>query len=381
LDIQSADWLDLAYKPALPNNRAMGIGVIGAGDIVAACHLPAYSMGGLNVVGIYDVNRVKAQALAEKFGIGKVYSSVEELLNDQDVVVVDMAVPAKVQPDLAERVVAAGKHILCQKPLAENYADAVRIARASKRAKVKAAVNQQMRWSPGIQASHTIISRGWLGELLQATIAVNVRQEFANWGWLKEMPTLEFMYHSIHYMDSIRYLFGTPEYIYADGARFPGQQTIGETRTLLHIKFAGEARGLIHDNHNHIAGEDDWYATFRFEGTEGIIKGTNGSLYNYPVGREDTLSFHSKRIHPDYWFTPTLHGKWFPHAFMGTMGELMRAIEEDREPTNSVNDNLKTLQMVFGAYLSMKENRPVYLSEIASGGEASAERDSVRHFA
>ncbi|WP_256253289.1 Gfo/Idh/MocA family protein [Paenibacillus sp. UNC496MF] len=359
------NWLDLDYRPALPQQKEMGIAIIGAGEIVEACHLPAYEMGGLRVVGIYDLNRERAEKLAAKFGIGKVYREMDELLADPEARIVDLAVPAKVQPGIAERAAAAGKHILCQKPLAESYADAVRIAEACEKHGVKGAVNQQMRWSPSIRASHTIIGRGWLGELLQATIQVNVKQDFANWGWLREMPTLEFMYHSIHYMDAIRFLFGTPEYVYADGARFPGQRTVGETRTLLHIKFPGEARGLIHDNHNHIAGEDDWYATYRFEGTEGIIKGTNGSLYNYPIGREDTLSFHTRAIHEDYWFTPRLHGKWFPHAFMGTMGELMRAVEEEREPENSVADNLKTMQMVFGAYLSMKENRPVTLAEIA----------------
>ncbi|WP_308639998.1 Gfo/Idh/MocA family protein [Paenibacillus silvisoli] len=359
------NWLDLDYKPALPANKEMGIGIIGAGEIVDACHLPAYRMGGLRVVGIYDVNFERAEKLAAKYGVPRVYRTLDELLEDREVIVADLAVPAKIQPEIAERAAAAGKHILCQKPLAESYAEAVRIHEACERHGIKGAVNQQMRWSPSIRASHTIIKRGWLGELLQASIQVNVKQDFANWGWLREMPTLEFMYHSIHYMDSIRFLFGTPEYVYADGARFPGQRTIGETRTLLHIKFAGEGRGIIHDNHNHIADEDDWYATYRFEGTEGIIKGTNGSLYNYPVGREDTLSFHTKAIHEDYWFTPKLHGKWFPHAFMGTMGELMRAVEEDRQPENSVEDNLKTMQMVFGAYLSMQENRPVTLEEIA----------------
>jgi predicted dehydrogenase len=375
-----ADWLDLEYRPALPEDKTIGIGIVGAGEIVAACHLPAYRMGGLHVVGIYDVSAEKAAELAARFGIGKVYGSYEELLADPAVRVVDFAVPAKVQPKLAVQAAEAGKHMLCQKPLAENYADAVRIADACAKAGVKGAVNQQMRWSPSIRASHTLIRRGWLGELLQASIQVNVLQDFANWSWLRDMPTLEFMYHSIHYIDSIRFLFGDPEYVYADGARFPGQQCIGETRTLLHIKFPGEARGLIHDNHNHIGGEDDWYATFRFEGTEGIVKGTNGSLYNYPVGREDTLSFFTKALHEDYWFTPRLHGKWFPHAFMGTMGELMRAIEQNREPENSVADNLKTLQMVFGAYLSMSENRPVTLREIADsapqafGTDAKAEK-------
>ncbi|GGF99061.1 Gfo/Idh/MocA family protein [Paenibacillus abyssi] len=363
MSTMDSQWLNLEYEPALPSNKQMGIGIVGAGEIVESCHLPAYRMAGFLVVGIFDLNQERAQKLAGQFGIDKVYSSVEELLSDSAVVVVDMAVPAKVQPGLARQVAEAGKHILCQKPLAESYEEAKQIEEACRKAGVKAAVNQQMRWSPGIRASHTIIKRGWLGELLQASIAVNVKQEFSNWTWLREIETLEFMYHSIHYMDTIRFLFGTPEYIYADGARFPGQLCKGETRTLLHIKFPGEARGLIQDNHNHIGSEDDWYATFRFEGTEGIIKGTNGSLYNYPAGREDTLSYYSRRIHPDYWFTPQLHGKWFPHAFMGTMGELMRAIEEDREPENSVSDNLLTIRMVFGAYISMSENRPVYLSE------------------
>ena len=130
------------------------------------------------------------------------------------------------------------------------------------------------------------------------------------------------------------------------------------------MKFPGHLRALIHDNHNNWAGEEDWYATFRFEGTEGIIKGTNGALYNYPQGREDTMSFMSQRLNAEYWFHPTLEGKWFPHAFMGTMGELMRAIEEEREPENSVADNLKTLQMVFAGYQSMLDNRAVWLDEI-----------------
>ncbi|MNY68261.1 hypothetical protein D3C86_2059940 [compost metagenome] len=82
------------------------------------------------------------------------------------------------------------------------------------------------------------------------------------------------------------------------------------------------------------------------------------------MGREDTISFISKEIDPNYWFSPSLEGKWFPHAFMGTMGELMRAIEEDREPENSVRDNLLTIQMLFAAYRSMAENRPVRLDEI-----------------
>lgn len=362
--MQFDKFIDLDYKPKLPKDKSIGIAIIGAGEIVQSSHLPAYKIAEFNIVGIYDIDMRKAQTVAQSFDFKKCYQSLEELLEDDEVQVVDIAVPAKFQPEIVEKVVRTGKHVLCQKPLAETMEEAKKIHRVVQEAGVKGAVNQQMRWAPGIRASHTIIERGWLGELVQASIQVNVFTNWESWPWLTEIDTLEVMYHSIHYLDSIRFLFGTPEYIYADGAKFPNQKAKGESRTLIHMKFPGETRGLIHDNHNNWAGEDDWYATFRFEGTEGVIKGTNGALYNYPIGREDTLTFKSKKLEPNYWFTPKLEGKWFPHAFMGTMGELLRAIEENREPENSIEDNLITLKMLFATYLSMKENRPVWLEEI-----------------
>jgi predicted dehydrogenase len=358
--------LDLDYRPKLPKQLNRGIGIVGAGAIVESCHLPAYQMAGFQVVGITDVDPVKAQRLAAAFDIRETFTTLEQLLKHPDIEVVDVAVPAAYQPDIVEQVVSAGKHVLCQKPLASNYAQARRIADAVRRAGVRGAVNQQMRWSPGIRASHTLVKRGWLGELTQASIQVNVLTDFAQWPWLAKIDQLEVMYHSIHYLDAIRFIAGQPpEYIYADGARFPDQGCIGETRTLMHLKFPGNMRGLVHDNHNNICGQDDWYATFRFEGTEGVAKGTNGALYNYPVGREDTLQFTSKLLDAGMWYTPSLTGRWFPHAFMGTMGELMCAIEENREPENSVEDNLYTMQTVYAAYRSMEENRPVTLKEIA----------------
>jgi predicted dehydrogenase len=345
----------------------MGIGIVGAGDIVKNCHLPAYRMAGFQVIGIFDIDTAKAQAIADLFAIPHVFPTLEAMLDHPDIQIIDIAVPAKFQLGIVEKVAARGKHMLCQKPLAESYEDAKRIEVLCEKAHVKAAVNQQMRWSPGIQASRSIISRGWLGELTQASIQVNVFTEWELWPWITKIEQLEVMYHSIHYLDAIRYLFGTPESIYADGVKFPGQVCTGETRTLLHMKYSDERRGLVHDNHNNWAPQDDWYATFRFEGTDGVIKGTNGALYNYPVGRSDTLQYLSKHVSSNVWLEPQLEGRWFPDAFMGPMGELMLAIEEQREPDNSVTDNLRTLQMVFAAYRSMEEDRPVKLLEITEG--------------
>jgi predicted dehydrogenase len=354
----------LDYRPPLPRRRDMGIAIVGCGEIVEAAHLPAYRLAGLRVVGLYDVDGAKAERLARAFGVGRTYPSLDALLADPDAEVVDIAVPARHQPGVVAQVVERKRNVLCQKPLAETYAAAKGVVETCRRAGARVAVNQQMRWAPAVAATRDILGRGWLGTPVQATIQVNVLTPWDHWPWMNNMPGMEFMYHSIHYMDAIRCLLGTPERVFADGARFPGQPWRADTRTTTVLRFAGEARALIADNHNNFASEDDWYATFRVEGTEGVVKGTNGALYNYPVGREDTITFFSRALHPDMWFTPRLEGKWFPHAFMGSMGELMRAIEEDRAPWHSAEDNLATLRMVFAAMRSAEEGRVVALSEI-----------------
>ena len=117
---------------------------------------------------------------------------------------------------------------------------------------------------------------------------------------------------------------------------------------------------------NHTAWSDDRYAIYRFEGADGVIKGTIGLLYNYPTGRPDTLEFTSKRYYPNYWFSAKLETMWIPDAFIGPMASLMCAIEEDGEPETSGEDNLKTLQVVFAAYRSMAEKRAVRPEEIAA---------------
>lgn len=355
------EWMVPDYMPKHPARASLGIGIVGTGEIVQTCHLPAYRMAGFHVVGVYDSDPDKAHKVAGEFGIDHVFPTLTSLLAHPEVDIVDIAVPARFQPDIVEQAAKHGKHVLCQKPLAESYEEAKRIVAACEAAGVKGAVNQQMRWAPGIRASHSLIRRGFLGTPVQASIQVNVFTDWANWPWITGIDKLEVMFHSIHYLDALRFLFGTPEYVYADGAKYPGQVCKGETRTMIHMKFPGDARGLIHDNHNNWAPQDDWYATFRFEGTDGLIKGTNGALYDYPTGRADTIQYMSRVVAPNRWLSPALEGRWFPHAFIGTMGELMMAIEEDREAENSVQDNLQTMKMLFAVYQSMEENRPVTL--------------------
>lgn len=352
--------LDIQWRPQLGGKTDYGIGIVGCGGIVQYAHLPAYRKAGFNVVGCYDIRKEAAEELAKNFNILKVYDTLEQLVSDPAVQIVDIAVPAWHQLEIVQVVAAAGKHMLCQKPLAEDFSQAVQIVDLAKKAGVKQASNHQMRWDSGIAASREIIKSGWIGTPTDAQIQVSCETPWHMWPWLANAPRLEVMYHSIHYLDAMRSLFGDPEWITSRHAKYAKQDPVkAETKTVTVLDYASGLQVLVAVNHYNIHGET--FAEFRFYGTEGAIEGTIGLMYNYPSGRPDTLEYRKKGAGS---VTLALDELWIPDAFVGPMASLMQAIETDGVPFSNTEDNLNTLRVVNAAYLSAKENRSVRLNEI-----------------
>ncbi|MGE5601640.1 MAG: Gfo/Idh/MocA family protein [Nitrososphaerales archaeon] len=358
----SDDLLHLDYKPHLPPKTDYGIGIIGCGGIVNYAALPTYKKHGLNVVGCYDVRREAAEKTAAEFGIPKVYRSLEEALDDPAVEITEISVPPWVQLEIAAKAIEAGKHLLCQKPLSDKLPHAAEIVRLAREKGVKLAVNQQLRWGQGIRAARTLIRKGWIGRPTDASIQVSVNTPWDMWPWLAAQPRLEVLFHSIHYLDAIRSLFGDPDYITSRHTRYPLQGVVkGETKTVTILDYADDMQALVADNHYNLS--DDYFAVFRFIGTEGVITGTLGAMYNYPHGQPDTLAWSSKHHYPDKRFEAKLEGKWIPDSFIGPTASLMQAIQEDGTPETDGYDNLQTLRVVEACYLSAAENRTVHIGE------------------
>jgi predicted dehydrogenase len=357
---------DVSDAISLPPKTDYGIGIVGCGGIVNYAHLPAYRKAGFRVLVCFDQNREAAEKTAREHGIPRVAASIDEMLDDPVIAIVDIAVTPWAQAAIAERVIAAGKHLLCQKPLADRYGDAVRVVALARDQGVTLAVNQQMRWDAGIRVSRQLIERGALGNPADARIEVSIRTPWQMWPWIAQSERLEIMYHSIHYLDALRYLFGDPPRVTSFHDRWPGQPEVGETRTLTVFEYPSDLRVTIDVNHHNWS--DDAYARFRFLGTEGIITGTLGLLYDYPTGRVDTLAYQPNR-EPRQWHGANLSTWWIPDAFVGPMASLMEAIQTGGEPLTAGADNLGTLRAVFAAYRSAAEGRTVALQEIAAEGE------------
>jgi predicted dehydrogenase len=352
----------LRHKPEFGKKTDFGIGIVGAGGIVDAAHLPAYKKAGFHVVGIYDPDMDRAEKLASKFSIRKVYSDSKELLDDRSIEIVDIAVPPVFQEEIALQALQAGKDLLCQKPLHHTFSTAARIVQAAERAGRKLAVNENMRWDPAMRASRQLIEEGWIGQPTLATFDINYREDWTVWPWLGSSERLAIMFDAIHPLYALRMLFGEPTGIFSTIARAPGQKERGETRALITLEFAKQMSGMLLDSSTNPT--QDFVATFRFDGTEGSIKGSLGIYYDYPLGRADELSICTKRLASDEWHPVSLEGRWIPNAFAGPMAALMKSIESGTEAENSGKEHLKTLQMVEAAYRSAKERRMISPLEI-----------------
>jgi predicted dehydrogenase len=337
-------------NPSVRPGTARPIAIVGAGAIVDVAHLPAYRAGALEVVGLTDLDLVRAAAVAARHGVSRVYHDLAELLADDEVEVVDIAVPGPAQPSIAERALRSGRHVLAQKPFAPDAATGRRLADLADEVGVGLAVNQQLRFDEGIAAAHAMMRRGWLGEVYRVIIDVRIHTDWSAWPWLLTTPRLEISNHSIHYHDIVRWFLGEPRTVFCAGGRAPGQAAVGETSTITSYLFASGARALVQADHNAAGTEPT--ATFRIEGTEGVIRGTLGLLYDYPHGRPDTLEIRSSVLGTDGWLTYPVSRRWVPDAFLGPMASLLDHVGGGPVPVTSAHDNVRTLELVDAIYAS-----------------------------
>ena len=333
-----------------PENRRK-IGICGAGGIVDGAHLPAYKKAGLEVVAIFDTDNAKAQDVAKRHGIPTVYKTLAELLSDANVEIVDIAVPAAAQPEIFAQVAAAKKHILAQKPFATTVAAGEAMVKQAKDAGIIAAVNQQLRFEEGVAAAHKMVELGWIGTVSNFAINVNLSTPWELWPWAKDLDRLEVMLHSIHYHDLIRWFLGDAKTVFCAAGRTAGQFPKGETRTISTALYKTGVTSLVHANHVNRGGDN--YAEYRIDGDKGSIRGTLGLLYDYPNGRVDTLEVNSPVLPTDGWIPYPVTTRWFPDAFIGTMGSVMDAVSTGAPLRASVADNIGTLKMVAALYKSM----------------------------
>lgn len=161
------------------------IGIIGCGGIANGKHLPSLkALNRADIVAFCDLIPERAEKAAKEYGTpdAKVYTDYHELLKDESIDVCYVLTPNRSHADISIDALHAGKHVMCEKPMAKTAADARRMVEAAKETGKKLTIGYQHRQKPASKYVKSCIERGDLGEIYYAKALAIRRRGTPNWG-------------------------------------------------------------------------------------------------------------------------------------------------------------------------------------------------------
>jgi predicted dehydrogenase len=260
------------------------------------------------------------------------------------------------RPELIRRALAAGKHVLAQKPLALDVPSAREVVEEAERLGLRLAVNQNGRWAPAWRIATLLIEQGAIGDVVAITHLYDHDFAWILGDWPDEIDHFVLYDFSVHWFDITRCWLGRKT---VTGVRALEYRTSGQPPeskaplgawvaiecddgTSATIRSVGSARTARPGN------------PFWVHGTEGTIRGSVRKGSDFVELERDGATERFQ-----------LEGEWIPDGFAGAMGELVTAIAEAREPFNSARHNLVSLQLTLAACRSAEEDgRRVGFDEI-----------------
>lgn len=356
----------LSYQPQRPRRYRPRIGLVGCGGITS-WHLTAYRKAGYDVAALCDVDVTKArQRRDEFFPNAAVCRDHVELLGRDEIDVIDIATHPQVRPPLVEAALRAGKHVLSQKPFVEDLAVGRRLADLADERGVLLAVNQNGRWAPHWSYLRQAVGQGLLGTLSGLHFEVHWDH-----GWVTGTPFDDIRHlmlydFAIHWFDVLLCLMGDrpPQRVLASFERSNTQTARPALLAQAMVEYDGAQATLAFDGDTHFG---KWETTF--------VAGSRGSVRcDGPNSRDQQLTLTTKAGVA----RPKLVGSWFPDGFAGTMGELVCAIEQKRQPSHNARNNLNSLALCFAAVASAERGEPVVPGSVQSLMEAERRPASRR---
>jgi predicted dehydrogenase len=193
-------------------SRKFRVGLIGGGGIAQAVHIPGWrNLPEVEIVGVADVSEATAQKAAAAAGGARVFTDYRELLQ-LDLDAVDICTPNKVHTPAALAALAAGKHVLCEKPLAVTTAEVRAMGKLADKKKLKLMTAQHQRFTDSGVAVKKWVDGGHLGEAYHARVRAMRR------AWLPIAPGGgPCMDIGVHALDLCLWLMGFPKPVRVSG--------------------------------------------------------------------------------------------------------------------------------------------------------------------
>ena len=335
--------------------KQLNIGIIGAGRI-GKVHMQSitYNVPTAKVLGITDVFKDGLQDLADKYGIEKVYNDYKEMLADKDIDAVLVCSSTDTHADISIEAAEAGKHVFCEKPVDLTPEKVQAVIDAVAKAGVKLQVGFNRRFDHNFAHVRSLINDGKVGNL--ELIKITSRDP--------EPPPAEyaavsggmFLDMTIHDFDMARFLAGsdvTEVYASATCLVDPAIGEAGDVDTaIINLKFENGALGVIDNSRRAAYGYDQRIEVF---GSNGAAMAANDTPTNVTIMNAEGVTTDK----PLYFFLER-----YMQSFRDEMIQFVDAVLNDKETPTTGVDGLNSILVALAAKKSVKEGRPVKISEI-----------------
>jgi len=270
--------------------HTIGVAVIGAG-FIGPVHVEALRRLGVNIRGILGVDEAESQKAAGALHLPKAYKSLDEVLSDPEVHAVHIATPNRLHYSFATKALKAGKHVMCEKPLAMNSQETAELVEQAAQSGLAAAVNYNIRCYPLAREAAQMVRRGDVGEIY--SVCGSYVQDWLlydtdyNWrvlaeegGELRAVADI-----GTHWMDLVHFITGLE--VEALCAELHTVHPIRKRPTGEVETFSGKTEKIVPTEEVEITTDDYGCIMFRFKG------GARGVLWvsQTTAGRKNCLRY------------------------------------------------------------------------------------------
>ena len=335
------------------------VGIIGCGKIAQVRHLPEYAANpNAEIVAFYDKNMERAQEMAAQYG-GKVYNSFYELVDDPNVDAVSICVENRSHAEITTYALYAGKHVLCEKPMAVTLAECESMVAAAERNGKHLMIGHNMRFDPVHRKAKQMLDSDIIGDVITfRTILGNSGPE----GWSLEgtwffdknkaaMGALSDM--GIHKVDLLQYLTGqkvietTAKVMTLNKHTATGAPITVDDNALCILRMSGGAVGTLAASWTVYGHECQSTCLY---GTKGIMLIYNNNNPAAPIEVRNLDGTSTTYNIP-------------PETNSGVIDEFVAALEQNREPEVSGREALSTMRAIFGSIKSSEIGRTVSVND------------------
>jgi UDP-N-acetyl-2-amino-2-deoxyglucuronate dehydrogenase len=359
-------------------NDTVGYGIIGCG-VIAPWHAGSLRdhVQGARLVACCDEIPERAAQFAEKFGIPKHYTRIEDLLADGEVDAVSICTPSGMHAQMVEQASAAGKHAMTEKPIDITLPRIDSMIRTTRANGTKLAVIFQRRTSPLWQKVRETVQSGKLGKLVlgDAYLKYYRSQEYYNSGAWRGTWALDgggaLMNQGVHLVDQLQWIMGPVDTLYSFADHLARDIEVEDT-TVSAIRFRNGAFGTL-EGTTSVIGSAEWEKDaagsvnvtkwggmdhrLEFHGDRGTIMVDGEKIVKWVVPGEPE---------PDFSGDGVGSAASDPRA-IGMRGHVIQlqdfvdAIREDRDPMVTGEDARPAVEIILAIYQSARTGQPVRL--------------------